>query len=278
MTKLDGQIVIVTGASAGIGEATARRLARDGATVVLTARRADRLDALKQQIESAGGHVLAVAGDVTNAQGRAHLVEETLRAFGRIAALVNNAGYGQRGPIEMVPLEAIRQNFETNFFSLIGLTQLVIPIMRKQKSGRIVNVSSVAGRIARPLSSVYDSTKHALEAVSDGLRGELAQFGIQVVIIEPGFIITEFLDVANGVSSDVIEKESPYAASIARLGSSLQRMRKMAGRPDDIADVILKALTARKPRARYAAPGHARLGIALKRFLPERLFDYVLNR
>src|SRR5437588_1938289 len=199
MTKLDGQIVIVTGASAGIGEATARRLAREGATVVLTARRADRLDALKQQIESAGGHLLAVAGDVTNAQGRAHLVEETLRAFGRIDALVNNAGYGQRGPIEMVPLEAIRQNFETNFFSLIGLTQLVIPIMRKQKSGRIVNVSSVAGRIARPLSSVYDSTKHALEAVSDGLRGELAQFGIQVVIIEPGFIITEFLDVANGV-------------------------------------------------------------------------------
>src|SRR5205807_5897252 len=103
------------------------------------------------------------------------------------------------------------------FFSLIGLTQLVIPIMRKQKSGRIVNVSSVAGRIARPLSSVYDSTKHALEAVSDGLRGELAQFGIQVVIIEPGFIITEFLDVANGVSRDVIEKESPYAPSIARL-------------------------------------------------------------
>jgi short-subunit dehydrogenase len=278
MGKLDGQVAIVTGASAGIGEATARKLAREGATVVLAARRADRLEALKQEIESTGGRALAVAGDITNAQDRARLLEETLRAFGQIDALVNNAGYGQRGPIELVPLEAIRQNFETNLFSLIGLTQLVIPVMRKQRSGRIINVSSVAGRVARPLSSVYDSTKHALEAVSDGLRGELAPFGIKVVIIEPGFIITEFLDVANGISREVIERDSPYAASIARLGASLQRLRKMAGRPEDIAEVIFKALTADKPRARYAAPGHARLAIALKRFLPARLFDYILNR
>ena len=278
MGKLVGQIVIVTGASAGIGEATARKLAREGATVVLAARRADRLEALRQEIESAGGRALAVAGDITDAQDRARLVDETLRTFGQIDALVNNAGYGQRGPIELVPLEAIRQNFETNFFSLIGLTQLVIPVMRKQRSGRIVNVSSVAGRVARPLSSVYDSTKHALEAVSDGLRGELEPFGIKVVIIEPGFIITEFLDVANGTSREVIEKDSPYAASIARIGSSVQRLRKMAGRPEDIAEVIFRALTADKPRARYAAPGHARLALALKRFLPARLFDYVLNR
>src|SRR5260370_23513331 len=115
----------------------------------------------------------------------------------------------------------MRHKFETNLFSLIAPTQLVIPIMRKQAAGRIVNVSSVAGRVARPLSSVYDSTKHALEAVSDGLRGELEPFGIKVVIIEPGFIITEFLDVANDTSREVIEKDSPYAASIARTGSAL---------------------------------------------------------
>jgi short-subunit dehydrogenase len=278
MGKLDGQVAIVTGASAGIGEATARKLACEGATVVLAARRADRLEALRRELDSAGGRALAVAGDITDAQDRARLVDETLRTFGQIDALVNNAGYGQRGPIELVPLGAIRQNFETNFFSLIGLTQLVIPVMRKRRSGRIVNVSSVAGRVARPLSSVYDSTKHALEAVSDGLRGELAQFGIKVVIIEPGFITTEFLEVANGISRDVIEKDSPYAASIARLGSSLQRLRKMAGSPEDIADVIFKALAADKPRTRYAAPGHARLAIVLKRLLPGRLFDYVLNR
>jgi short-subunit dehydrogenase len=246
--------------------------------VVINARRADRLDAIKREIESAGGRALAVAGDVTTASDRERLVQETVRAFGRVDALVNNAGYGQRGPIELVPVEAIRQNFETNLFSLIALTQLVIPIMREQKSGRIVNISSVAGRIARPLSSVYDATKHALEAVSDGLRGELASFGIKVVIIEPGFIITEFLGVANENAREIIENAGPYADSIERTGAAIQRLRKLAGHPDDIAEAVFKALTARNPRARYAAPGHARFALAMKRLLPSRAFDYVLGR
>jgi NAD(P)-dependent dehydrogenase (short-subunit alcohol dehydrogenase family) len=278
MASLTGQVVIVTGASAGIGEATARWLAREGATVVINARRAERLDVIKKEIEAAGGRALAVAGDVTTAADRERLVKETMRAFGRVDALVNNAGYGQRGPIELVPVEAIRQNFETNFFSLIALTQLVIPTMREQRSGRIVNISSVAGRIARPLSSVYDATKHALEAVSDGLRGELAPFGIKVVIIEPGFIITEFLGVANENAREIIENAGPYADSIERTGAAIQRLRKLAGHPDDIAEAVFKALTARNPRARYAAPGHARFALAMKRLLPSRAFDYVLGR
>jgi NAD(P)-dependent dehydrogenase (short-subunit alcohol dehydrogenase family) len=278
MDQLDNKVVIVTGASAGIGEATVRRLAREGATVVMNARRADRLESLKREIDSTGGRTLAVAGDVTNSDDRSRLVEETTRAFGRIDGLVNNAGYGQRGPIELVPIDAIRRNFETNVFSLIALTQLVIPIMRKQKSGRIVNVSSVAGRIARPLSSVYDSTKHALEAVSDGLRGELAPFGIKVVLIEPGFITTEFLGVANETARDIIENAGPYAESFEKLSGVIQRMRKLAGRPEDIAEVIFKALSSRAPRARYSAPGHAKFALAMKRILPTRLFDYVLSR
>ena len=278
MGRLDGQIVIVTGASAGIGDATARWLAREGATVVINARRAQRLEVIKREIESAGGRALAVAGDVTSAADRERLVRETMRAFGRVDALVNNAGYGQRGPIELVPVEAMRQNFETNLFSLIALTQLVIPIMRGQKSGRIVNISSVAGRIARPLSSVYDATKHALEAVSDGLRGELAPFGIKVVIIEPGFIITEFLGVANENAREIIEHAGPYAESIERTGAAIQRLRKLAGHPDDIAEAVFKALASKSPRARYAAPGHARFALAVKRLLPARLFDYVLSR
>ena len=278
MGKLDGQIVIVTGASAGIGEAATRRLAAEGASVVIAARRADRLEALKREIESQGGKALAVAGDVTSPQDRERLIQETMRVFGRIDGLVNNAGYGQRGPIELVPVEAIRENFETNLFSLIALTQLVIPIMREQRSGRIVNISSVAGRIARPLSSVYDSTKHALEAISDGLRGELAQFGIKVVIIEPGFIITEFLGVANENARPIIENAGPYSQEFERLTGVIQRLRKLAGRPEDIAEVIFKALTAARPRARYAAPGHARFALAVKRLLPSRVFDYVLGR
>jgi NAD(P)-dependent dehydrogenase (short-subunit alcohol dehydrogenase family) len=205
-------------------------------------------------------------------------VRGTTDEFGRIDALVNNAGYGQRGPIELVPIEAIRQNFETNLFSLIALTQLVIPIMRRQQGGRIVNISSVAGRLARPLSSVYDATKHALEAISDGLRGELALFGIKVVVIEPGFIITEFLDVANERARDVVEQDSPYKPLLEGFGAGYKRMRKMAGRPDDIAELVLKAIALPRPRARYAAPKHAKLAIALKRWLPERVSDFILAR
>ncbi|MFY9556463.1 MAG: SDR family NAD(P)-dependent oxidoreductase [Blastocatellia bacterium] len=278
MATLDDQVIVVTGASAGIGEATARRLARGGAIVVITARRADKLEALKRDIESSNGRSLAITSDVTSQQDRERLVQETMRAFGRIDVLVNNAGYGQRGPVELVPVDAIRQNFETNLFSLIALTQLVIPIMRAQQSGRIINISSVAGRIARPLSSVYDATKHALEAISDGMRGELAPFGIQVVIVEPGFITTEFMGVANDNARPILDNPGPYGDAVERLSGIIQRLRKMAGRPEDIAEVVFKALVARKPRARYAAPGHARFALAAKRVLPSRLFDYVMSR
>ncbi|HEV8482037.1 MAG TPA: SDR family NAD(P)-dependent oxidoreductase [Blastocatellia bacterium] len=278
MARLHDQVVIVTGASAGIGEATARMLAREGAHVIITARRRDRLDALKQEIEAAGGRALAVAGDITSAEDRERLVRESLGVTGRIDGLVNNAGYGQRGPIEIVPIEAIRQNFETNLFSLIALTQLVMPIMREQGSGRIVNISSVAGKIARPLSSVYDATKHALEAISDGMRGEMAPFGIKVVAIEPGFILTEFLGVANERSRPVVEQETPYTPFFEDFGAGYERLRRIAGRPEDIGELVLKALTADNPRARYAAPRHARVFLALKRWLPERLFDYFVRR
>ena len=278
MKKLDGQVAIVTGASAGIGEASARWLAREGARVVMAARRLDRLDAIRREIEAGGGVAAAVAADITSEEDRKRLVRETIDKFGRIDALVNNAGYGQRGPIETVPVDNIRRNFETNLFSLIALTQLVIPIMREQGSGRIINISSVAGRIARPLSSVYDATKHALEAVSDGLREELAPFGIKVVIIEPGFIITEFLQVANEVSRPVVEQEGPYAPFFAGFSSGYQRLRKIAGKPDDIAELVVKAMAAARPRNRYAAPRHARVAIALKRWLPERVFNYLLTR
>ena len=278
MGKLDGQVAIVTGASAGIGEATARWLARAGVRVALVARRKEKLEALKAEIQQAGGRALAILGDITAAADRARMVQETVSACGRIDALVNNAGYGQRGPIELVPIEAIRQNFETNLFSLIALTQLVIPIMRKQQSGRIINISSVAGRVARPLSSVYDATKHALEAISDGLRGELAPFGIKVVVIEPGFITTEFSGVADQHARDVIEQDSPYKPFFEGSAEGYQRMRKMAGKPDDIAALVAKAMAADNPRYRYAAPRHARLAIKAKRWLPERLFESLIAR
>ncbi|MEW5977811.1 MAG: SDR family NAD(P)-dependent oxidoreductase [Acidobacteriota bacterium] len=280
MSAVAGKVVIVTGASGGIGEAAARLLAQAGAHVVLAARRKERLDAIAAEIRNQPDSLqpLAVECDVTSQVDRDRLVDAALGSFGRIDALINNAGYGQRGPIERVGLEQIRDNFETNLFAVIGLTQLVIPVMREQGSGRIVNVSSVAGRIARPLSSVYDATKHALEAISDGLRGELAAFGIRVVVIQPGFILTDFLETANQVSRSVLEDPGPYAPYYSNFSQASQRARKHAGHPSDIAKLILEALASPKPRLRYSAPAHAKLFLALKRVLPEGILDQLILR
>jgi short-subunit dehydrogenase len=278
MATLKGQTAIITGASAGIGEAIARNLARAGATVVITARRQERLDTLKKEIEQSGGQAIVIAGDINSADHRQHLLKETLKATGRIDALINNAGYGQRGPVELVPMDAIRQNFETNFFSVVDLTQQVIPIMRKQNSGRIVNISSVAGKVSRPFASIYSATKFALEAISDGMRLELAPFGIQVVVIEPGFITTEFSGTANEIAKPIIEQDSPYKPFLSGSAEGDRQIRKMAGTPDEIARLVHLALTADKPKARYAAPGHAKLAIALKRWLPEKMYENLVKK
>jgi short-subunit dehydrogenase len=280
-------VVIVTGASSGIGEAASRRLFGYGFRVVLAARRAERLQSLRAELEQEmqianraadPSRVLTVIADITKREDRERLVNEAKRVFGRIDGLVNNAGFGQRGPIELVPVESIRQNFETNLFSLIALTQLVIPIMREQGKGRIVNVGSVAGRIARPFSSVYDATKHALEAVTDGLRGEMSPFGIRVSLIQPGFILTEFLDVANNISRPVIEHAGPYAPYLSGFAGMSEKARRIAGHPDDIAQLVVRALTDERPRFRYPAPLHAKLFLMMKRFFPERLFEEVVLR
>jgi len=266
-------VVIVTGASSGIGEATARRLARGGARVVMTARRRERIEALARELDPDGRMVLALAGDVTNDADRRRWVEETLVKFGRIDALVNNAGYGTRGPVEMVPVEKIRANYETNVFSLIALTQLVLPHMRERGDGCIVNIGSVAGRIARPLSSIYDSTKHALEAITDGLRGELKPFGVRVSLIRPGYIVTEFADTAENVSSDIIEHAGPYQKFMDGFRLGYKKLKRVAGYPDDIAQLVEKALTSENPAPRYNGPFHAKVFVTLKTLLPARVFE-----
>jgi short-subunit dehydrogenase len=287
METSQSSVVIITGASSGIGEAVSRHLFSSGFRVVLMARRAERLQSLQAELEQASSmastardplRVLTMTADITKKENRERLVSEAMRVFGRIDGLVNNAGFGQRGPIELVSVENIRQNFETNLFSLIALTQLVIPIMREQGKGRIVNVGSVAGRIARPFSSVYDATKHALEAVTDGLRGEMSPFGIRVSLIQPGFILTEFLDAANRISRPIIEHAGPYAPYLSGFAGMSEKARRIAGRPDDIAQLVVRALTDERPRFRYAAPLHAKLFLMMKRFLPERLFEEVVLR
>jgi len=277
MPLLAQQVIIVTGASSGIGEATARRLARAGAKVVLAARRPDRLDTLARELDPTGTNVLAVAGDITSAADRQKLVDAALAKFGRIDGLVNNAGYGTRGPLELVPVDAIRKNFETNVFSLIALTQLVIPAMRERGSGCIVNIGSVAGRIARPLSSIYDATKHALEALTDGLRGELEPFGVRVTLIRPGFIVTEFIAAADKASDQFTENVGPYEPFWAATREGVQKLRRFAGVPDDIARLVEKALVSDNPAPRYSGPFHAKLFLFLKWALPDRLFEGALR-
>jgi NAD(P)-dependent dehydrogenase (short-subunit alcohol dehydrogenase family) len=275
MPSLSGQVIIVTGASAGIGEATARRLVRGGAQVVITARRPDRLDALARELDPTGANVLAVAGDITSDADRGKLVAAALAKFGRIDALVNNAGYGTRGPVEIVPVDLIRKNYETNLFSLIALTQLVLPGMRRRGSGCIVNIGSVAGKIARPLSSIYDSTKHALEAITDGLRGELKPFGVRVTLIRPGFITTEFIEAANAVSADVIANAGPYAPFYRGYHEGTTRLRAFAGQPDDIARLVERALVSDNPAPRYNGPFHAKIFLLLRWLLPKRVMGWV---
>ncbi len=277
MPALANQVVIVTGASAGIGEETARRLARGGAKVVISARRPDRLAALARALDPSGASVLAVPGDITSDADRRALVAAALAKFGRIDALVNNAGYGTRGPVEVVPVDLIRKNYETNIFSLIALTQLVVPAMRERGSGCIVNIGSVAGKVARPLSSIYDSTKHALEALTDGLRGELKPFGVRVSLIRPGFILTEFVDAADAASAGVAANAGPYAPFYRGYGSNTKQMRRIAGVPDDIARLVERALTSDNPAPRYNGPFHAKILLLLKWILPDRVIGWIVR-
>ena len=277
MRTLAGQVIIITGASSGIGEAAARRLAQGGARVVVTARRQDRLDALARELDPSGTNVLAVAGDITSDADRQQLVDETMKKFGRIDGLVNNAGYGTRGPVEIASVELIRKNYETNVFSLIALTQLVLPSMRERGDGCIVNIGSVAGKIARPLSSIYDSTKHALEALTDGLRGELKPFGVRVTLIRPGFILTEFVDAADAASTEVIENAGPYAPYLGGFRVGYDKLRRIAGTPDDIARLVEKAITADNPAPRYSGPFHAKVFLFLKWLLPDRALEFIVR-
>ena len=272
MPALADQVVIVTGASAGIGAQTVRKLAAGGARVVATARREDRLAALARDVDPTGERVVAIAADLTDDADRTRLVEEALSRFGRIDALVNNAGASVRGPLERVPLDDIRQMFETNLFAAMRLAQLVTPGMRERGSGRIVNIGSVAGRITLPLAVGYSASKHALESFSDGLRAELAPFGVQVVHIRPGYVATELFEAADRRSAGIDPGAWAPFVKGPREGAP-----RIAVSPDRVAQVIERALTAERPRPRYATPFHAHAALVLRKWLPERAFDAALR-
>jgi NAD(P)-dependent dehydrogenase (short-subunit alcohol dehydrogenase family) len=263
---------LVTGASSGIGDATARRLAELGYTVYAAARRADRMAALAER------GIRTEAADVTDDAALAALVDKIISETGRIDVLVNNAGYGSYGALEDVPLAEARRQFDVNVFGLARLTQLVLPHMRARRDGYIVNVSSIGGKIWEPLGAWYHAAKFAVEGLSDSLRAEVAEFGIKVIVIEPGAIRTEWAAIA----ADNLQAASagtPYRDQARFVGGTLRatdRSRLSSG-PDVVAGTIGKAVQSPRPRTRYAVGGGARAVLLARRVLTDRGFDRLIR-
>jgi short-subunit dehydrogenase len=257
--------VLITGCSSGIGEATARRLAGGGWTVYASARRPETVEHLKD----AGCRTLTLD------------VQEIERTAGAIGVLVNNAGYSQGGAIEQVPLEAARRQFETNVFGPIALTQMVLPGMRAQRWGKIVNIGSMGGRLTFPGGGLYHATKYSLEAISDALRFEVKGFGVDVVLVEPGLIVTEFAATAVAKAGEAAD-DGPYAefdAKVAALTTGVYEgpMRRLGGGPDTVAKAIEKAISRRRAPTRVPVTASAHLSILQRKLTPDRVWDAAMR-
>ena len=269
--------VLITGCSSGIGRETARHLAGRGWTVYATARKVDAIDDL------AGNGCQVLPLDVTDDASMVAAVEVVKQDHGAVDALVNNAGYGEYGPVEEVPIDAARRQFETNVFGLARMAQLVLPGMRRQHQGRIVNVGSMGGRFTFPGGGWYHASKYAVEALSDALRFEVRPFGISVVLIEPGTIRTRFAETAVGErEAPAPIDEGPYASFNAAMAGTVHGayegpLGRFAVGPDAVAKVIEKALTVDRPRARYPVTMGARAMLGARKVLPDRAFDALLR-
>jgi NAD(P)-dependent dehydrogenase (short-subunit alcohol dehydrogenase family) len=267
------KVALVTGGSSGIGEATVMRLRELGYTTYAAARRLERMS----RLTSSGIRPLAM--DVSSEESMKEGVERVLAEEGRIDVLVNGAGYGSYGALEDVRLDEARYQFEVNLFGAARLMQLVLPQMREQRSGTIVNITSMGGKIYTPLGGWYHATKHALEALSDCLRMELRPFGINVVVIEPGSIRTDWLDIA-AEKARTVSGTGPYSSQGNAVAESFasESTRRHSSPPELIAKTIGKAVSARHPRTRYAVGYGARPLIFLHNVLPDRAFDAVIRR
>ncbi len=270
---MTNKVILVTGASSGIGFQTAQMFAEQGNTVYAAARRIE----LMQPLEQYGVRVLHL--DVCDDVSIAQCVKTIFDAEGRIDVLVNNAGYGYFGAVENVPIADARRQFEVNLFGLARLTQLVLPIMRKNGCGRIVNLSSIAGRMAMPFGAWYNATKYAVEGFSDALRIETRQFGIDVVMIEPGGIKTNWGIIAadhlqESSQDTVYEQNANHEAALMRKGYSMDFLTD----PQKVAKTIVKAATRRRPKTRYRVGRGSSLLVWLTRLIPYRWWDKICTK
>ena len=275
MAQPISKAVLITGCSTGIGRATAEHLVSRGWNVYATARKLESIADLAKR----GCKTLAL--DVCDDASMRAAVETVERAEGAVGVLVNNAGYGLEGAFEEVPMTDIRRQFETNVFGLIAMTKLVLPAMRRQRWGRVVNMSSMGGKLTFPGGAYYHATKYAVESLSDALRFEVKGFGIDVIVIQPGPIKTRFGDTATGIIP--APKDSPYAAFNLALEKQIRElyeggpMARFAAPPEAVAEAVEKAITATNPKTRYKVTLAARFLMGLRRILPDRAFDSFLR-
>src|SRR6056297_1828903 len=263
------KVAIITRASSGMGKSTANILHKQGYKVYGAARRTDRM----KDLEEKGMGVVSL--DLTNDESIVNAVNAILEKEGRIDVLVNNAGYGSYGSVEEVTIEEAKRQFEVNLFGLARITQLVLPIMRKQKSGRIVNVSSMGGKIYTPFGAWYHATKFALEGWSDCLRLELKQFGIDVVVVEPGGIQTEW----GGIAMEHLKKVSgygPYAKFANKVIESSKKSNAKLTPVDVLGKEIAKAATHKKPKTRYLKGYLAKPLVGMRKWLSDKTFDKMI--
>lgn len=270
-TGLAKKVVLITGASAGMGKATARLLAQNGYIVYGAARRTDKM----KELESLG--VRTISMDVTNDVSMQAGVEQIIREENRIDILVNNAGFGSYGALEDVPLQDARYQLEVNVFGAARLTQLVLPHMRRNKYGKIVNISSIGGKMATPFGGWYHASKFALEGLSDSLRNEVKPFGIDVIVIEPGGIKSEWSDIAY-TNLKKVSQNSAYNETIKALANAFEGSSDKAPGPELIANLIKKAVEARKPKTRYVAGYMAKPALFMRKILSDKMMDRMIMR
>jgi len=267
------KIALVTGASSGIGLAASLALADSGFVTYATARRPEAVT----ELQSRGLRSLLL--DVTDEASMVTAVQEIEARNGAIDLLVNNAGYSELGPVEEIPLDRIRRQFETNVFGLIRLCQRVIPGMRRRHRGRIINISSMGGEFTTPFSGIYHASKYAVEAVSDALRSELQPFGIDVIVIQPAVVRSPQPEGNQAKPPFQVEAASPYAAPMARFGQflaqNLSEGDANAITPADVGAVILRSALAEHPETRYRVGREADELIALRRRLSDREWDAI---
>lgn len=273
--------VLVTGATDGLGRATAILLGERGYRVFAAGRSAERRAALDEFARGKKLPLEVLEMDVTSDPSIDAAVAEIERRAGPVAALVNNAGIGIGAAMEEISIDDLRKQFETNLFGVLRVTQRVLPEMRRRRRGRIVNMSSVAGKIAGPIMGPYCASKHALEAVSDSLRLELYPFDVKVILIEPGFIATSIgrnsIELSAAYASAA--EHSPYRAIYESFKESFANsMNASRTTPEDCAAAIWRAIEAKKPRARYVVTPEAKMALRMRRLLPDRVLDRFLQK